>query len=102
LDPNIRARNISKLVEPTGNIYETLAIIAKRSKQLAVDLKHELNSKLDEFAITTDTIEEITENKEQIEISKFYERLPSPTLIAIEEYLNGEIHYHYNDKQKNR
>lgn len=102
MDPNIRARNISKLVEPTGNIYETLAIIAKRSKQLAVDLKHELNSKLDEFAITTDTIEEITENKEQIEISKFYERLPSPTLIAIEEYLNGEIHYHYNDKQKNR
>lgn len=102
MDPNIRARNISKLVEPTGNIYETLAIIAKRSKQLAVDLKHELNNKLDEFAITTDTIEEITENKEQIEISKFYERLPSPTLIAIEEFLNGEIHYHYNDKQKNR
>jgi DNA-directed RNA polymerase subunit K/omega len=102
LDPNLRARDISKLVEPTGNIYETLAIIAKRSKQLAVDLKHELNNKLDEFAITTDTIEEVTENKEQIEISKFYERLPSPTLIATEEYLNEEIHHHYNDKQKNR
>jgi len=102
LDPNIRARNISELVKPTGNIYETLAIISKRSKQLAVDLKHELNNKLDEFAITTDTIEEITENKEQIEISKFYERLPSPTLIATEEYLNGEIHSHYNDKRKDR
>ena len=102
LDPNIRARNIAELVKPTGNVYETLAIISKRSKQLAVDLKHELNNKLDEFAITTDTIEEVTENKEQIEISKFYERLPSPTLIATEEYLNGEIHSHYNDKQKNR
>ncbi|MFQ5448329.1 MAG: DNA-directed RNA polymerase subunit omega [Saprospiraceae bacterium] len=102
LDPNLRARNISEMVEPTGNIYETLAIIAKRSKQLAVDLKHELNNKLEEFAITTDTIEEITENKEQIEISKFYERLPSPTLIATEDFLNGEIHYHYNDKWKNK
>jgi DNA-directed RNA polymerase subunit K/omega len=102
LDPNLKARNITKMVQPTNNIYETLAIITKRSRQLAIDLKHELHNKLEEFAINTDTIEEITENKEQIEISKFYERLPNPTLIATEEFLNGEIHHHFNDKRRNR
>lgn len=101
LDANVKARDISQMVASTGNIYETLAIISKRSKQLAIDLKHELHSKLEEFAVNTDTIEEVTENKEQIEISKFYERLPNPTLIATEEYLNGEIHAHYNDKRRN-
>ena len=102
LDPNIRARNISALVKDTGNIYETLSIITKRSKQLAVDLKHELHQKLDEFAVQSDTIEEISENKEQIEISKFYERLPNPVLIATAEYLNNEIHSHYRDKDEYR
>ncbi len=102
LDPNLKARDISKIVSPTGNIYESLAIITKRSRQLATDLKHELHNKLDEFAVNTDTIEEVTENKEQIEISKFYEKLPNPTLIATEEFLNGEIHYHYNDKRHKR
>lgn len=101
LDPNAKARNINKLVEPTHNIYESVAIIAKRAKQLAVDLKHELNSKLEDFAVSSDTIEEITENKEQIEISKFYEKLPNPTIIATEEFLNGEVHWHYTDKRKN-
>jgi DNA-directed RNA polymerase subunit K/omega len=100
LDANVKARNITAMVEPTNNIYETLAIITKRSKQLAIDLKHELHSKLEEFAVNTDTIEEITENKEQIEISKFYERLPNPTLIATEEFIKGEIHHHYNDKRR--
>ena len=102
LDANVKARDIAQMVSPTGNIYETLAIISKRSKQLAIDLKHELHNKLEEFAVNTDTIEEVTENKEQIEISKFYERLPNPTLIATEEFLNGEIHYHYNDKRRKR
>lgn len=100
LEPNLKARNISQIVEPTGNIYETLAIITKRSRQLAVDLKHELLNKLEEFAINTDTIEEVTENKEQIEISKFYERIPNPTIIATEDFLKGEIHHHYNDKRR--
>ncbi len=102
LDANVKARDIAQMVGPTGNIYETLAIISKRSKQLAIDLKHELHNKLEEFAVNTDTIEEVTENKEQIEISKFYERLPNPTLIATEEFLNGEVHYHYNDKRRKR
>ncbi len=102
LDPNVKARNISEMVAPTGNIYETLAIITKRSRQLAIDLKHELHNKLDEFAVNTDTIEEVTENKEQIEISKFYEKLPNPTLIATEEFLKGEIHAHFNEKRRQR
>jgi hypothetical protein len=67
---------------------------------MAIDLKHELHNKLEEFAVNTDTIEEITENKEQIEISKFYERIPNPTLIATEEFLRNEIHHHYNDRRR--
>jgi len=94
LEANVSARNIKEMVKDTGNIYESLAIISKRAKQISVDLKHELHSKLEEFAINSDTIEEIHENKEQIEISKFYERLPNPVLIATNEYLNDEIHHH--------
>ena len=101
MDPNLRARDVKELADSTGNIYETLAIITKRSRQLAVDLKHELHGKLEEFAVTSDTIEEITENKEQIEISKFYERLPNPTVIATEDFLNDEVHYHYNERRRN-
>lgn len=100
LDPNIRARNIGELVNNTGNVYESLTVITKRSKQLAVDLKHELHQKLDEFAIHTDTIEEISENKEQIEISKFYEKLPNPVIIAMEEYLEGELHHQFQDRRR--
>jgi DNA-directed RNA polymerase subunit K/omega len=96
LDPNVTARDIKQLVGPTNNIYETLNIISKRARQLSVDLKHELNSKLQEFSVNTDAIEEIQENKEQIEISKFYERLPNPAIIATDEFLNDEIHYRYS------
>ena len=91
IDANTKARDIHGLIESTSNIYETLAIITKRSKQLAVDIKQELHGKLEEFAVTSETIEEIQENKEQIEISKFYEKLPNPTLIATEEYLEGRL-----------
>jgi DNA-directed RNA polymerase subunit K/omega len=87
------------MARSTGNIYEALNIVAKRARQLAVDLKHELNTKLEEFAVSSDTIEEITENKEQIEISKFYERLPNPVIIATEEYLKGDLYYRYTDKK---
>jgi len=100
LDPNVRARDIDTLASETNNIYEALAIITKRSKQLAVDLKHELHQKLDEFAVSSDTIEEISENKEQIEISKFYERLPNPVIIATEEYNNGELYHRYNKRRR--
>ncbi len=91
IDANAKARDIGALVDGTGNIYQALAIIKKRARQLNVDLKQELSSKLEEFATTSDTIEEIHENKEQIEISKFYERLPNPAIIATEEYLSDDL-----------
>ena len=100
LDPNVTARDVLGLVKDTYNIYETLSIMNKRAKQLSVDLKHELNTKLQEFSSTTDAIEEIQENKEQIEISKFYERLPNPAVIAIDEFQKGEIHYRYPTDEK--
>ena len=100
LDPNIRARNVKELAASTGNIYEALAIITRRAKMLSIDLKHELHQKLDEFAVSSDTIEEIHENKEQIEISKFYERLPNPVLIAMNEYIEGELHHRYGREEK--
>ncbi len=100
LDPNIKARDVQGLAKTTGNIYEALAIIAKRANLLSVDLKHELHNKLEEFAVSSDTIEEIHENKEQIEISKFYERLPNPVIIATEEYINEELHYRYNEERR--
>lgn len=102
LDPNLNARDVGAMVKETGNIYETLAIITKRSKQLAVDLKHELHNKLEEFAISSEAIEEISENKEQIEISKFYERLPNPAIIATEEWLEGDLYYRYNDRKRRK
>jgi len=100
LNPNIRARNVKGLAENTGNIYEALAIITRRAKMLSIDLKHELHQKLDEFAVSSDTIEEIHENKEQIEISKFYERLPNPVLIASQEFFEEDIYHRYNDRDR--
>jgi len=86
-------RNINKLMEPTENMYETVAILSKRANQIALEIKEELNSKISEFAIPNDNLEEVFENREQIEIAKYYEHLPKPTLIAVQEFLNGQIHY---------
>lgn len=88
-------RDMDKLEQSTGNTYETVMVIAKRANQISVELKQELNRKLEEFAYYTDNLEEVFENREQIEISKFYERLPKPTLIAIQEYIEEEV-YHRN------
>ena len=78
---------------PTENIYEAISIIAKRANQINGDLKKELVDKLEEFATYNDSLEEVFENKEQIEVSKFYERLPKPTAMAMEEWLNGKVYY---------
>ena len=78
---------------PTENIYEAISIIAKRANQINADLKKELVDKLDEFATYNDSLEEVFENKEQIEVSKFYERLPKPTAIAVEEWLNDKVYH---------
>ncbi len=86
-------RNLNEVDRETGNIYETVAIVSKRANQIGSELKEELNRKLEEFASYTDNLEEVFENREQIEISRFYERLPKPSLIAIQEFLDGEIYY---------
>ncbi|MGV8945326.1 MAG: DNA-directed RNA polymerase subunit omega [Lutibacter sp.] len=83
----------NKIEAPTGNIYEAITIIAKRADQISIDLKNELVEKLEEFATYTDSLDEVFENKEQIEVSKFYERLPKPTAIAVQEWLDDKIYF---------
>ena len=99
LDPNVRARDVRGMVSETKNIYETLSIISKRAKQISVDMKIELHQKLDEFAVSSDTIEEVHENKEQIEISRFYERMANPAIQATHELLNEKIYFKQKDEQ---
>lgn len=95
-------QDIEKIEAVTGNIYESVVIIAKRANQIAIDLKQELNKKLEEFANYTDNLEEVFENREQIEISRFYERLPKPTLIALQEFKDGEIYFRRVNKEENQ
>lgn len=90
---SIVTRDLDKISEPTGNVYESVAIVSKRARQISTKMKEELNQKLAEFASTVDNLEEIFENREQIEISKFYERMPKPTTIATEEFLNNELSF---------
>ena len=86
-----------KIEKPTDNIYKAIAVMSKRASQVNEDLKSELIDKLEEFATFNDSLEEVFENKEQIEVSRFYERLPKPTSIAVQEWLNDEIYYRTPD-----
>ncbi|MBO4842393.1 MAG: DNA-directed RNA polymerase subunit omega [Bacteroidales bacterium] len=95
---NTVTRNLADFAAPTGNVYESVMIIAKRSNQIAADIKQELNHKLEEFTNYADTLEETFENREQIEISKYYERLPKPVLIATKEFQDGKIYYRKAEK----
>ncbi len=90
---NTVTRDISKLCSKTGNIYETTMIIAQRANQISAELKNELKLKLEEFSNLADTLEETFENREQIEISRYYEKLPKPTLLAISEFQDDLITY---------
>ncbi|MBQ8222271.1 MAG: DNA-directed RNA polymerase subunit omega [Bacteroidales bacterium] len=83
----------------TGNIYETVAIMAKRADQIAAEMKSELNKKIEEYTTINDSLEEVFENKEQIEVAKYYERLPKSTLIAVNEFLNDRIYYRNPNKE---
>jgi DNA-directed RNA polymerase subunit K/omega len=85
-------RDLETISDKSGNIYESLIAIAKRSNQISAEMREELTNKLAEFASTTDNLEEIFENREQIEISKFYEGLPKPVAIAIQEYVSGKVY----------
>ena len=97
-DASLKTRENSVLSKPTENIFESLVIIGKRARQISSIQKEELNGKLAEFASNVDNLEEIFENREQIEISKFYERLPKPTTTATEEFLNGEVIFRRPDE----
>lgn len=101
-NPSIITRDMEKLIEPTNNVYESVVIVSKRSRQIASNIKEELNNKLAEFATTVDNLEEVFENREQIEISKFYERMPKPTSTAIEEFFEGKLNHRIRGEAEER
>jgi DNA-directed RNA polymerase subunit K/omega len=90
---NTVTRNIMDLCDETGNLYESVAIIAKRANQISVQIKEDLSKKLAEFASYNDSLEEVFENREQIEISRYYEKLPKPTLLATQEFIEGKVYW---------
>lgn len=92
-------RDLRELDEQTGNIYESLVIMGKRANQISNNIKEELHQKLSEFASSNDNLEEVFENREQIEISKHYEKLPKPSLVAIQEFLDGKVYYRNPSKE---
>jgi len=99
-DPSIITRDLNKLAKDTKNVYESVAIISKRARQISAQVKEELTGKLAEFATTVDNLEEIFENREQIEISRFYERMPKSTIVATEEFLNEELTFRYPEAEE--
>ena len=99
---NTVTRNLMDLSRDTNNVYESVAIIAKRANQIAAEMKEELSKKLVEFGAHTDTLEEMFENEEQIQISRYYERLPKPTLIATQEFLEDKVYYRNPAKEADR
>ena len=97
---NTLTRDLNDLAAPTGNIYETVVILSKRANQIAIAEKKELTRKLEDFKNDRDTMEEVFENREQIEISRYYERLPKPAIIATEEFLAGKLYYRDNKNEE--
>jgi DNA-directed RNA polymerase subunit K/omega len=95
-------RDLEKIWKRTGNIYESIAIISKRSNQISQDIKNDLSKKLAEFASYNDNLEEVFENREQIEISRYYEKLPKPTLMAIQEFMEGKTYFRNPAKDKEK
>ena len=95
-------RDLMELCEDTGNIYETVVIIGKRANQISVEIKNDLSKKLQEFASYNDGMDEVSENREQIEISRYYEKLPKPTLIATQEYIEGKVYFRNPAKEKEK
>ncbi|MCU0384016.1 MAG: DNA-directed RNA polymerase subunit omega [Cyclobacteriaceae bacterium] len=101
-NPSIITRDLERLIEPTNNVYESVVVISKRARQIASNIKEELNNKLAEFATTVDNLEEVFENREQIEISKFYERMPKPTSTAIEEFFDNKLNFRVRGENEDR
>ncbi len=97
---SIMTRDNDKIAAPTGNVYQSVAIIARRARELSMRNKEELNGKLAEFASTVDNLEEVFENREQIEISKFYERMPKPASVAMDEFLAGKLYFRFREEEE--
>jgi len=95
---SVEPKSLFDIKQKTGNVYESIAIIAKRANQINITVKEELHNKLEEFASHTDRLEEIHENKEQIEISKAYERMPNPALLATTEFMEDKVNFRKNDE----
>jgi DNA-directed RNA polymerase subunit K/omega len=93
----VETKNLLEIKGKTGNLYESIAIVSKRANQINISLREELHNKLEEFASHTDSLEEIHENKEQIEISRAYERMPNPALLATQEFLEDKVYYRKNE-----
>lgn len=100
ISPSIVTRNVAEFAIETGNVYQSVAVISKRANQISVKIKEELSNKLAEFATTVDNLEEVFENREQIEISKYYERMPKPTNLAIEEFTEGKVMFRIPDEEE--
>lgn len=98
--PSLTTRDVAEMAKPTGNIYESVVIISKRARQISSKIKEELQNKLSDFATTVDNLEEVFENREQIEISKFYERMPKPTTTATDEFIDSKLVFTKPDQQE--
>ena len=90
-------KNLSQIKAVTGNLYESIAVIAKRANQINIAVREELHNKLEEFVVHSDNLEEVIENKEQIEMSRLYERMPNPALIATQEFIEDKVYFRKND-----
>src|SRR5690349_4868921 len=99
---SVVTRDVEKIAELTGNVYQSVVVISRRARQISVNMKEELNNKLAEFATTVDNLEEVFENREQIEISKFYERMPKATTTATEEFLEGQLSFRFRGVEENK
>ena len=97
---SIVTRDNAELAKMTGNIYESVAVVGKRARQLSAEMKEELSNKLAEFASTVDNLEEIFENREQIENTKFYKKMPKPTNVAMDEFLEGKLYFRRNEEEE--
>ena len=101
-DTTAITRRMRDFNKQTENVYETLAILSKMSNQISLEFKEELNKKISEFATSNDNLEEVFENREQIEIARYYERLPKPTLVAVQEFLNDQIYFRNPAKESGK
>ena len=102
INSSLTTRDTDKLARETVNVYQSVAIISKRARQIAAKMKEELSQKLAEFASTVDNLEEVFENREQIEISRFYERMPKSTSVATEEFMEDKLNYRFADEEEEK